>query len=78
MTRRRKLTPAQVLEIRAQYLAYVRGYGMLAKIYQVGESTIRDVVQYVTYINVRPSNTKNKAQAVAPAQASGQLTQIGL
>ena len=71
MTRRRKLTPEQVLEIRAKYLAYVCGYGTLAKIYQVGESTIRDIVQFATYINVRP--TKSKAQAVAPARASDQL-----
>lgn len=71
MTRRRKLTPEQVLEIRSQYLAYVRGYGTLAKIYQVGESTIRDIVQFATYINVRPTNSK--AQTVAPARASDQL-----
>lgn len=77
MTRRRKLTPEQVLEIRAQYLAYVRGYGTLAKIYQVGESTIRDIVQFATYVNVRPSATKNKAQAAVTVRASDQLSKIG-
>ena len=46
MTRARKLTDAQVREIRLTYqpgkIGY--GYGALAKKYGVGESTIRDVL----------------------------------
>lgn len=46
MTRRRKLTDAQVREIRLTHRSGQRGcgYGALAKKYQVGESTIRDVL----------------------------------
>lgn len=48
MSRRRVLTDAQVLEIRALHQPGVRGfgYGALAKRYGVGESTIRDVVKF--------------------------------
>jgi hypothetical protein len=49
MTRKRVLTIAQVREIRAKYMAHVVGYGKLAKEYGVGESTIRDCVNFVTY-----------------------------
>lgn len=48
MTRRRVLTDAQVRELRALHKPGVRGfgYGALAKRYNVGESTIRDVIKY--------------------------------
>ena len=46
MSRRRVLTDDQIREIRAAYLAYIVGYGELAKRYGVGASTIRDVVKY--------------------------------
>lgn len=51
MTRRKSLTHEQVKKIRQEYLAYIRGrgYGALAKKYNVGESTIRDCVKYYTY-----------------------------
>ena len=52
MTRKRVLTNDQVKEIRAKYLAYIVGYGALAKEYGVGESTIRDVVKYWSYAGV--------------------------
>jgi|GEM_PF-1817000 len=79
MTRRRKLTDDQVRQIRSTHATYKhgRGYGALAQEYGVAPSTIRDVVQYATYINVKSSTTKSKAQAVAPARASDQLTKIG-
>jgi transposase len=54
MTRKRVLTNEQVKEIRAKYMAYIRGrgYGELAKEYGVGESTIRDCVKFYTYAGV--------------------------
>ena len=52
MTRKRVLTNDQVKEIRAKYLAYIRGYAELAKEYGVGESTIRDCVKFWTYTGV--------------------------
>ena len=48
MHHRAKLTAAQVAAIRREYLAYVRGYGYLARKYGCGESTVRDIVQYRT------------------------------
>jgi transposase len=46
MTRARKLTDAQVREIREIYQYRKRGfgYGALARKYGVGESTIRDML----------------------------------
>jgi transposase len=50
MTRRLALTPAQAAEIRAAHIPGKRGhgYGALAKRYNVGESTIRDLLKYWT------------------------------
>lgn len=45
---RARLTDEQVRQIRAKHMAYVRGYGALAKEYGCGESTIRDIVQFRT------------------------------
>lgn len=47
-----KLTDDQVREMRTLYLAYVRGYKQLAKMFACGESTVRDIVQYRTRIGV--------------------------
>jgi len=44
MTRRKVLNNEQRAKVRAEYMAYIRGYGYLAKKYGVGESTIRDIV----------------------------------
>ena len=48
---RAKLPDSAVLSMRKEYLAYVRGYGYLAKKYGCGESTVRDIVNYCTRIN---------------------------
>ena len=53
MTRRAILTDSQVKEIRKDHLAYVRGYGYLAKKYGVGNSTIRDIVTFRTRKKVK-------------------------
>ena len=50
---RAKLSDSAVLSMRKEYLAYVRGYGYLAKKYGCGESTARDICTYRTRINVR-------------------------
>lgn len=44
------LTDDQVRAIRAEHVPrkHGKGYGALAKKYQVGESTIRDIVNYYT------------------------------
>lgn len=54
MSRRRVLTDAQVREIRASHMAYIkgRGYGAIAKRYGVGESTIRDIITMRTRLSV--------------------------
>ena len=48
MTRKRVLSDAQVREIRRLHRPGVRGfgYGALAKMFGIGESTIRDVLTY--------------------------------
>jgi hypothetical protein len=50
MTRRLVLTASQAAEIRAAYIPGKRGhgYGALARKYNVGESTIRDLLRYWT------------------------------
>lgn len=54
MTRRRKLTEQQVLAIRAQHVPrkHGSGYGAMAAKYGVAPSTIRDIVQLATYIDL--------------------------
>ena len=52
MNKKTKLTNTQVREIRAKYMAYIIGYRRLAKEYNCGESTIRDIVTYRTRKNV--------------------------
>ena len=46
---RNKLNQKQVNDIRDNYLAYVRSYKYFANKYNVGESTIRDVIHYKTW-----------------------------
>jgi len=48
-----KLTDEQVREMRNMYLAYVRGYETLARHFNCGVSTVRDIVTYRTRIGVR-------------------------
>jgi hypothetical protein len=48
MHHRAKLTNEQVKQMRAEYMAYILGYGYLAKKYGCGESTVRDIVTYRT------------------------------
>lgn len=48
-----KLNEQAVREIRAGYLAYIRGYGYWAAKYGVNWATVRDVVQYATWPHVR-------------------------
>ena len=52
MHHKAKLTDNQVREMRKEYIGYVRGYGYLAKKYNCGESTARDICTYRTRINV--------------------------
>jgi len=61
MTRRRLLTSAQVIEIRAKHQPSIRGkgYESLAKEYGVGASTVRDISKLGTYVELA---FKNKAQ----------------
>ena len=47
-----KLTDNQVREMRKQYIPYVVSYKTLANRFGCGESTARDICQYVTRINV--------------------------
>ena len=51
-THKAKLTADQVRAIRSTHLAYVRGYGYLADMYNVGASTIRDIVTFQTWRHV--------------------------
>lgn len=53
MTRKRVLTDEQVKQIRAMHVPYVMGYGRIAKLFKVGESTVRDVCKYWTRAGVR-------------------------
>lgn len=53
MHHRAKLTNDQVKAMRNEHLAYVRGYETLAKKYNCGISTARDICTYRTRINVR-------------------------
>jgi hypothetical protein len=48
MHHRAKLSDEQVKQMRLDYLAYIRGYGYLAKKYKCGISTARDICTYVT------------------------------
>lgn len=43
-----RLTDAQVREMRADYLPYVRGYSVLARRFGCGKSTARDICTYRT------------------------------
>lgn len=52
MHHKAKLTNAQVKQMRAEHLAYIRGYGYLANKYGCGVSTARDIVNFYTRINV--------------------------
>lgn len=52
MHHRAKLSAEQVRKMRKEYMAYVVGYGELARKYGCGESTVRDIVQYRTRKNV--------------------------
>jgi hypothetical protein len=45
---RAKLSDEAVKAMRAEHLAYVRGYGWLARKWHCGKSTARDIVQYRT------------------------------
>lgn len=47
-----KLTDAQVIAMRKRYIPYVVSYKTLSKEFNCGESTARDICQYVTRINV--------------------------
>lgn len=49
MTRRAIFQPDQVKQIRKEHIAYLIGYETLAKKYNCGASTIRDMVTYRTY-----------------------------
>jgi hypothetical protein len=51
MHHRAKLTDEQVREIRKAHLAYVIGYETLAKLFNCGVSTIRDICTYRTRVN---------------------------
>jgi len=53
MHHRAKLTNAQVASMRREHLAYVRGYETLAKQYNCGVSTARDICTYRTRKDVR-------------------------
>lgn len=48
MTRRKVLNRHQRDQVRSEYMAYIpgRGYKALAKKFNVGESTIRDIVKF--------------------------------
>lgn len=48
MHHRAKLTNEQVKAMRAEYMAYIRGYEYLAKKYGCGISTARDICTYRT------------------------------
>ena len=50
---RAKLSDDQVREIRKMHLAYVRGYETLAKKYNCGISTVRDICTYRTRVDVK-------------------------
>ena len=53
MTRKRALTTEQVIKIRAMYQHKKFGYGAIAKIFEVGESTIRDCIKKYTQYSAR-------------------------
>lgn len=53
MHHRAKLTNAQVKAMRNEHLAYVRGYETLAKKFNCGISTARDICTYRTRKNVK-------------------------
>lgn len=48
-----KLTNDQVRSIRAMHLAYITGYGKIAKLFGVGSSTVKDICTYRTWKHVR-------------------------
>jgi hypothetical protein len=53
MHHRAKLTNDQVKAMRKEHLAYVRGYETLARKFNCGISTARDICTYRTRVNVR-------------------------
>ncbi len=53
MHHRAKLTNEQVKEMRKQHLAYVVGYETLAKRFNCGISTARDICTYRTRYGVK-------------------------
>jgi len=55
MHHRAKLTDAKVLQMRAEHCPYARGkgYESLARKYQCGESTARDICTYRTRKNIK-------------------------
>lgn len=53
MHHRAKLTNEQVAEMRKQHLAYVVGYETLAKRFNCGISTARDICTYRTRYDIK-------------------------
>ena len=60
MTRRKLLTPEQIRAIRSEYRPGVRGKGYLSlsRKYKVGESCIRDCVNFYTAYGAKINNEK--------------------
>lgn len=50
MHHRAKLSFGDVKEIRRMYETGTLSYGILARVFKCGESTIRDIVQYKTRV----------------------------
>jgi len=48
-----RLDESAVRYIRANYFAYIRGYGHLAQMFGVKDSTVRDIVTYRTWRHVQ-------------------------
>ena len=53
MHHKAKLSNETVKAMRKEHLAYVRGYETLAKKYQCGISTARDICTYRTRVNLK-------------------------
>ena len=53
MHHKAKISNELVKAMRKEHLAYVRGYETLAKKYQCGISTARDICTYRTRVNVK-------------------------
>jgi len=62
MTRRKILNDAQIIAIRQEYQPGLRGFGYLslAKKYGVGESCIRDCVNYYTQYGAKINHNNHK------------------